>query len=329
MNIMVTGGAGYIGSVLTEELVNSGHNVVVVDNLKRGHREAVTPEASFYPVGVGERLAVESIIKVHSIEAVMHLAAEASVGLSMTDANLFFRNNVADGIALLEAMLNQNVRKLIFASSASIYGEPEEVPIIETARPGPVSSYGESKLIFEQMLEWYTRVHDISAISFRFFNVAGASRRFGQAQFPETMLIPKLINVVTGKEDSLKLFGDDYDTPDGTCIRDYIHVMDIARGLMLGLESLGEDTGHRAYNLGNGQGYSVREVTAAAEKVTGSKIPVEIQPRRPGDPAILVADAGLASAELGWQPQYPEIEAIVESAWLWHQSHPRGYAAPD
>lgn len=325
INILVTGGAGYIGSVLTEELVNAGHKVVVLDNLSRGYREAVAPEAVFIQGDIGDEPSLQTIMQEHAISAVMHLAAETSVGLSMIDPGRFFHNNVARGIILLESMIKNNVRRLVFSSSASVYGQPEEVPIPETARTEPVNAYGESKLIFEHILNWYTRIHGLSAISLRYFNVAGASQRFGQAHSPVTMLIPKVISVAMGREDSLQLFGDDYNTPDGTCIRDYIHVIDVARAHILALENLDGGAFHRVYNLGNGLGYSVKQIVASAKHVIGVQIPVEVKPRRPGDPDRLVADASLAKAELHWQPRYPEIEAIIESAWRWHQNHPQGY----
>ncbi len=325
MNILVTGGAGYIGSILTEELVSQGHQVIVLDNLKRGHRAAVVPEAIFIEVDLGNREALEKVFRRHRIEAVMHLAADTSVEYSMMEPGRFFWNNVACGIHLLECMLKHGVERLVFSSSAAVYGQPEEVPVTEAAPASPVNTYGESKAMFERILYWYGEAHGLKSISLRYFNVAGASKRFGEDHHPETNLIPKIIKVALGQQDYLPIYGADYDTKDGTCIRDYIHVLDIARAHILALDCLEQNTRSQAYNLGNGEGHSVIEVIEAARRVTGATIPVEVMPRRRGDPAKLVASYDLAKANMGWQPEHPQLDSIIASAWEWQKEHPQGY----
>jgi len=325
MNILVTGGAGYIGSVLNEELVAQGHRVVVIDNLARGHRAAVVPEAVFIQADLGNREALEDVFKRHRVDAVMHLAADTSVEYSMTAPGRFFQNNVACGLNLLECMVNYGVEKLVFSSSAAVYGEPAELPVTEAAPLRPVNAYGESKLMFERVLPWYSEAHGLRSISLRYFNVAGASGCFGSDHNPETNLIPIVIRVAAGQAESIPVFGTDYDTGDGTCVRDYIHVLDIARAHVLALDRLEENAGNSTYNLGSGVGCSVMEVIEAARKVTGSAIPVKVCPRRSGDPAVLVAGSKLAELELGWKPRYPELESIIGSAWQWQQEHPEGY----
>lgn len=325
MDILVTGGAGYIGSILTEELVKQGHRVIVLDNLKQGHRAAVTPEAIFIEADLGDREALENTFRSHSIEAVMHLAADTSVEYSMVEPGKFFWNNVACGINLLECMLKHGVKKVVFSSSAAVYGQPREMPVTETTPVSPINAYGESKAMFERILHWYGQAYHFSSTSLRYFNVAGASRRFGEDHHPETMLIPNIIKVALGQQEHIPIFGTDYDTQDGTCVRDYIHVLDIARAHVLALNCLEKNAGSRAYNLGNGQGYSVIEVIKAVRRVTGAAIPVKVSPRRPGDPARLVASSKLAEVEMDWKPEYPELESIVDSAWQWQKGHPQGY----
>lgn len=322
MNILVTGGAGYIGSVLTEELARQGHNVIVFDNLTQGHRAAVIPEAVFIHADLGDGEALEDTFQHHAIDAVMHLAADTSVANSMTEPGRFFQNNVACGVDLLECMLKHGVKKIIFSSSAAIYGQPEEIPVAETAPALPINAYGESKLIFERILKWYTQAKGLSSISLRYFNVAGASRRFGSDHYPETSLIPRVIRVALGQVEYLPVFGTDYDTEDGTCVRDYIHVLDIAQAHILALQHLEERAGIKVYNLGNGVGYSVMEVVEIAGKVTGTTIPVKVNARRNGDPACLVASSALARLELGWIPRYHGLESIVKSTWKWQKEHP-------
>ncbi len=326
MDILVTGGAGYIGSILTEELIPQGHQVIVVDNLKQGHRAAVVPEAIFIQADLGDREALENVFRRHHIEAVMHLAADTSVEYSMVEPGRFFWNNVACGINLLECMLKHGVKRLVFSSSAAVYGQPEEVPVTEVAPASPINAYGESKAMFERILHYYEQAYGLKSISLRFFNVAGASKRFGGDHHPETNLIPKIIQVALGQQDYLPIYGADYDTKDGTCIRDYIHVLDITRAHILALNCLDRDaTMSQAYNLGDGEGRSVIEVVEAARRVTGAEIPVKICPRRPGDPAELVASYDLARANIEWQPQHPELESIIASAWEWKKEHPQGY----
>lgn len=325
MNILVTGGAGYIGSVLTEELVGQGYDVIILDNLTRGHREAVVPEAAFIQADLGDRGALEDTFQDHTIDAVMHLAADISIEESMAEPGRFFRNNVACGIGLLECMTRHGVRKIIFSSSAAVYGQPEETPVSETTPALPINAYGESKLIFEQVLKWYARAGVLRGISLRYFNVAGASKRFGCAHKPLTNLIPRVMEVALGQTEYLPVFGTDYDTKDGTCIRDYIHVLDIAQAHILALQHLEQEPVTEVYNLGNGEGYSVNEVIEMARRVTGAEIPVKVHPRRPGDPAKIVASSAKAREELGWIPGHSGLESIVKSAWEWKRGHPYGY----
>ncbi len=325
MKILVTGGAGYIGSILTEELVSNGHEVIVLDNLSRGHRAAVAPEAIFIPGELGSPGVLEAIFAQHSVGVVMHLAADTSVEQSMVEPGRFFTNNVTGGINLLECMVKHGIKKLVFSSSAAVYGEPEEIPVTEGNPLNPVNAYGESKLMFERILYWYWRVYRLSSISLRYFNVAGASKRFGQDHHPETLLIPRTVRVASGQEEYVPVFGTDYDTGDGTGIRDYIHVLDIARAHILALEYLAGNAVCRAYNLGNGEGYSVMEVVEAARRVTGASVPVKVHPRRPGDAEKVVASSSRAKADLGWEPRHPGLEGMIESTWQWRSEHPRGY----
>jgi len=325
-NILVTGGAGYIGSVLTEELVAKGHQVIVLDNLMQGHREAVSSEATLIEADLCDREALEEVFSHHSIEAVMHLAADTSVEHSMTEPKRFFWNNTLCGMNLLEGMLEHRVKKLIFSSTAAVYGQPLKMPISEATPLSPVNAYGESKALFERILYWYGKAYGLSCISLRYFNVAGASKRFGADRHPETNLIPVVIKVALGEKDYLPIFGTDYDTKDGTCIRDYIHVLDIVRAHILALNHLEKNAGSKAYNLGTGKGYSVMEIVEAARRVTGAKVPIKVSNRRPGDPAKLVASYNLAKAELGWEPQHSGLDSIIKSAWQWQKVHPRGYS---
>jgi UDP-glucose 4-epimerase len=325
MNIMVTGGAGYIGSILTEEMSRLGHQVVVVDNLKRGNRAAVIPEAVFYQADIGDQDTLEEILQRHRIEAVMHLAADTSVENSIAEPAKFFWNNIACGINLLECMLKQGTKRLVFSSTAAVYGQPEASSVTESSPKKPISAYGESKLIFERILNWYGKVYGLNSVSLRFFNVAGASERFGEDRTPETNLIPRIIKVALGEQECLSVYGSDYDTKDGTCVRDYIHVLDIIRAYVLALDYLEKNGGVKAYNLGNGGGYSVFETIEAARNVTGATIPVKLCPRRPGDPVKIVANADLAARDIDWKPRYPALESIIESTWRWQKEHPQGY----
>lgn len=325
MNILVTGSAGYIGSIVTEEIIREGNFVVALDNLKQGHREAVSPEVAFVHADLADLEKLDEVFRRYQIDVVIHLAAESIVTDSMTNPREFFQNNVIYGLNLLDTMLKHGVFKLIFSSTAAVYGEPEKVPIEENDPQRPVNSYGESKLMFERILHWYGHAYGLKFISLRYFNAAGASERFGEEHNPETHLIPNILKVALGQENQISIFGTDYPTEDGSCIRDYIHVLDIAKAHIIPLKYLEKSEGNKAYNLGNGKGYSVLEVVETARRVTGARIPVAIYPRRPGDPAVLVASSDLAKSELGWQPEFPDIESIIESAWQWQKKHPHGY----
>lgn len=352
MSILVTGGAGYIGSIIVEQLVGKKEEVVVLDNLVQGHREAVSGGALFVKGDVGNESLLKEIMEGHQIKAVIHMAAETVVERSMTDPKVFFHENVIKGIVLLDAILEHSVDKVIFSSSAALYGKPEEVPITEEHPKDPINAYGESKRMFEIILEWYRRAYELKYISLRYFNAAGASERFGEDHNPESHLIPLVLKrgleeVKSGKYGvgskenpaspaaptnarngvtSLKIFGSDYSTRDGTCIRDYIHVVDLARAHILALSVL-DKLKARTYNLGSGEGYTVREVIETARMVTGVSIPAVEAGRRPGDPAVLVASAKLAKEELAWEPQYSDLETIIRSAWEWKRKHPDGYSA--
>ncbi len=322
MNVLVTGGAGYIGSVCTEELLNAGHRVAVFDNLTEGHRAAVDTRATFVAGDLADAASVREVIRVAAPEVVLHFAAHALVGESMANPGKYFRNNVASGINLLDAVVAQRVRKLVFSSTCATYGPPERVPMTEDLPQRPINPYGESKLMFEKMLSWYGRVHGLEFVAFRYFNAAGASERFGEHHRRETHLIPNVLKVPLGQAPHCDIFGTDYPTPDGTCIRDYVHVIDLAeahiRAMRPGVQGF--------YNLGNGEGSSVREVIRMCEKVTGQPIPVQEKERRPGDPPKLVASADRAMRDLDWKPKHPGLEAMVRSAWDWHRHHRNGYA---
>jgi len=324
MKILVTGAAGYIGSVVTEQLVEQGHQVIALDNLKNGHRAAVHPGALFVQADLLEANGLGELLRQHRVEAVVHLAAEALIDVSMRDPGLFFRVNIVGGLNLLDAMIATGVKRIVFSSTAAVYGEPEHIPITEDARHLPVNSYGESKLAFEKILQWYHQAYDLKYVTLRYFNACGATERFGEYHVPETHIIPILFEVALGQRPQFNLFGTDYDTPDGTCVRDYIHVWDIANAHVLALKEL-DRLSVRAYNMGNGAGYSNRQVVEAVRQVTGKDIPVIPSPRRPGDPARLVASSERIRTELGWTPRYPELTTMVETAWVWRQKHPNGY----
>ena len=324
MNIIVTGGAGYVGSIVAEELLRKGYKVVILDNLQQGHRQAILPEAELVIADICDAEALEQVFYRHQIDAVMHMAGETVVEYSMTDPRRFFRNNIVGGINLLDTMLKHEVAKLIFSSSAAIYGQPDSTPIEEDHPTLTINSYGETKLMFERILKWYGKAYHIKHVSLRYFNAAGASELLGEDHYPETHLIPNVLKAAWDKDSHVSIFGTDYPTKDGSCIRDYVHVIDIAQAHILALEKIEQLSGN-AYNLGNGEGYSVLEVVEAAKKVTGTDIPMDISPRRAGDPAVLVASSKRAKAELGWKPEFPEIEAIIASAWSWLKKHPKGY----
>lgn len=321
MNVFVTGGAGYIGSVCVEELCNAGHRVTVLDNLTEGHRSAVDSRATFVHADLADRDAVFAAVKNSGAEAVIHFAAFALVGESMTDPSKYFRNNVSNAINLADAAVAAGVKKFVFSSTCATYGPPDRVPMDETLPQRPINPYGESKLMFEKVLLWYRQLHNLDFVAFRYFNAAGASAQFGEHHRIESHIIPNVLFVAQGRKTHVELYGTDYPTPDGTCIRDYIHIADLAQAHILALQP--GKSGF--FNLGNGSGFSVKEVIATCEKVTGCKIPVVEKPRRPGDPARLVAAADKAIQELGWKPKYPHLEQIVATAWAWHQKNPSGY----
>jgi UDP-glucose 4-epimerase len=321
MKVLVTGGAGYIGSVCVEQLLDAGHGVTVFDNLSEGHRSAVDPRARFVQGDLADPEDIHVALDASGAEAVLHFAASALVGESMTQPGKYFRNNVASGLNLLQACVEEGVLKFVFSSTCATYGVPETMPMTEDLPQRPINPYGESKLMFERMLEWYRKLHGLEFVAFRYFNAAGASARFGEHHRVETHLIPNVLKVALGQAEECRIFGTDYPTPDGTCIRDYIHVLDLAQAHILALAP-----GRSGFfNLGNGDGCSVREVIAACEKISGRPIKVVEQPRRPGDPPRLVAKAAQAMQELGWQPRHAKIEDIVASAWAWHLQHPEGY----
>ena len=321
MNVFVTGGAGYIGSVCVSELCNAGHQVTVLDNLSEGHRSAVDPRAQFVQLDLEDRDRVAEAVRSSKAEAVIHFAAYALVGESMTNPSKYFRNNVGNAINLADAAVAAGVRKFVFSSTCATYGPPDKIPMDEGLPQRPINPYGESKLMFEKVLRWYHELHGLEFVAFRYFNAAGASPAFGEHHRIETHLIPLVLQVALGKRSHIDILGSDYPTPDGTCIRDYIHITDLAQAHIQALRP-----GVCGYfNLGNGEGFSVRQVVAACEKVTGIKIPFLDKPRRAGDPPRLVASAQKAVQELGWKPQYPRIEEIISTAWDWHKRHPNGY----
>ena len=321
MRIFLTGGAGYIGSVCSELLLNEGHEVAIFDNLSEGHRPAVDSRANFIRGDLADRLQIEAALSSTRPDAVMHFAAYALVPESMRDPSKYFRNNIANGLNLLDAVVATGVQRIIFSSTCAIFGPPERVPIDETAHPRPVSPYGESKLAFEKILRWYDEIHALKFVSLRYFNAAGATENLGEDHRPETHLIPNVLKVALGQSPNVEIYGTDYETPDGTCIRDYIHIVDLARAHILALGAAASGF----YNLGTGGGSSVREVIAACRKITGRKIETIEKPRRPGDPPRLIASSEKIKKELGWQPQFQSLDAIVESAWKWHLKFPDGY----
>jgi UDP-glucose 4-epimerase len=321
MNVFVTGGAGYIGSVCTEELLNAGHAVTVYDNLSEGHRSAVDSRAKFILGKPEQEGDILDAVKSTRPDAIMHFAASALVGESMTNPKKYFHNNLVNALKLADAAVECGVKKFVFSSTCATYGPPDRVPMTEDLPQRPINPYGEAKLMFEKVLIWYQQIYKLEFIAFRYFNAAGASEKFGEHHRIETHLIPNILFVALGKKPNCEIFGTDYPTPDGTCIRDYIHIRDLAQAHMLGLQA--GKTGF--YNLGNGDGYSVRQVIEMCEKITGKKIPAIEKPRRPGDPPKLVASAEKAIKELGWKPQFPKLEDIVATAWAWHRKHPDGY----
>ena len=302
MNILVTGAAGYVGSVCAEELLRQKHRVVGYDNLTTGHREAIATGVEFVKGDVADTARLKRVCKKHQIEAVMHFAASALIDESIRSPDLFYRNNVSASIALLEVLIQTKIRKLIFSSSAAVYGEPKSVPITEEHQTVPVNSYGETKLVIERALGWYQRAYNLKCIAFRYFNAAGATARLGEDHRPETHLLPRLFKAASKSGRPFEIYGDDYSTSDGTCVRDFVHVLDIARAHILALRALPR-LGFAVYNVGHGRGYSIREVTSVVEEVTGRKLQVKVGPRRPGDPAVLVASPEKLQRDLDWKPR--------------------------
>lgn len=323
--ILVTGGAGYIGSVVAERLQERGYIPVVFDNLSQGHREAVPAGVELVPGDLADAGSIREVLHTRRIEAVIHLAASAIVHESMTNPAKYYQNNVANGITLLEAMRECGVERIVFSSSGTVYGNTDVCPITEDSPPQPINPYGKSKLAFEKMLHWYAQAYGLTFTVLRYFNAAGATLRLGEHHDPETRIIPIALKCALGQRLEVEVNGDDYPTADGTCIRDYIHVLDLAEAHILALS--GMNSSGRIYNLGNGNGFSVREVVETARQITGHPIPAKIKPQRPGDPASLVASSSLIAGELGWAPRYRELDEIIDSAWRWHRSHPHGYAA--
>jgi UDP-glucose 4-epimerase len=324
MRVLVTGGAGYIGSEAVAQLCDAGHEVVVLDDLSQGHRAAVDPRATFVDGDLADRAPLRRTFAAHQPEAVMHFASHTLVGESMEKPFLHLGDNVRNGLNLLECAAEQGTRRFILSSTANLFGLPERVPIDETARIDPGSPYGESKHILERMLRWMDDRFGMRYAALRYFNAAGAaSPDRGEDHDPETHLVPIVLQVALGQRERVTIHGDDYDTPDGTCVRDYVHVVDLADAHVRALHAL--DRGSRTYNLGNGRGYSVREVIEVAREVTSHPIPAVVGPRRPGDPAVLVAGSDRIRAELGWAPRYGDLRSIVQSAWEWHRNHPHGY----
>ena len=321
MKILVVGGAGYIGSVCTELLLDEGYDVAVFDNLSEGHRQAVDARAEFVEGDLCDRGAIEAALSRLAPDAVMHFAGSAVVGESMENPSKYFRNNVVNGLNLLDAMVARGVQRLVFSSTCATFGPPERVPIDETLPQRPINPYGESKLLFERILRWYSEIHGLRFVALRYFNAAGASEKFGEDRTTETHLIPNILRVALGQRSHVDILGTDYDTPDGTCIRDYIHILDLSRAHILALDAPKSEF----YNLGTGGGSSVREVIETCRQITGHPIPVVEKPRRPGDPPRLIAASDKIKKELGWKPGFQQLHAIVESAWKWHRKHPRGY----
>jgi UDP-glucose 4-epimerase len=315
-SVLVTGGAGYVGSICSRQLLQSGHDVVIIDDLSTGHPEAVPVGAEFHQIDYGDRAAVACVLRQHRIDAVFHFAAKALIPESVSNPGWFFDVNVASGIAFLETLRDFGVRRFVFSSSAAVYGNPQAVPIKEDDPKEPVNSYGETKLMFERILRWYASAYGWTAAAFRYFNASGAIEDAGENHRPETHVIPLLLDVAAGEREHFEVYGDDYETADGTCIRDYVHVSDIAAAHLLALE-MPESAGMHAYNIGTGTSYSVREVIAAVEEVTGQKIPVRVAKRRPGDPAVLCASPEKLKRELAWEPASSDLRSIVRSAWEW------------
>ena len=327
MRLLVLGGAGYIGSHTALELIKKGHEVIVVDNLVTGYEKAVPDKAVFYQGDIRNLEFLDNLFKKEKIDAVIHFAAYSLVGESVTNPLKYYDNNLYGTKVLLEAMIKNNVNKIVFSSTAATYGEPENIPILESDRTCPTNPYGETKLAMEKMFHWASKAHGLNYVSLRYFNACGADAtgQIGEAHNPESHLIPLVLQVPNGKRESVSIYGTDYDTPDGTCIRDYIHVTDLAQAHILAVEYLARGGESDIFNLGNGVGYSVREVIETARSVTGHPIPAIEVPRRAGDPARLVASGEKAKKVLGWEPEIKQLDDIIASAWKWHRAHPNGY----
>jgi UDP-glucose 4-epimerase len=324
MSVLVTGGAGYIGSVVVEQLIADGEQVVVFDNLHQGHREAVHPRATFVQGDLAQRSAIDDVLARHKPHTVMHFASHTLVGESMQQPFRYLGENITNGLNLLQSMVQHGVKKIILSSTANLFDAPRKMPIDEAEQLVPGSPYGESKFILERMLHWLDKIHNLRYAALRYFNAAGGMPERGEDHHPELHLIPIVLQVALGQRESLTVFGDDYPTPDGTCVRDYIHVADLAQAHILAMKAIDQQS--RTYNLGNGQGFSIKQVIEAARKITGHAIPYKIGPRRPGDPAVLIASSEKIRKELNWQPKYPDLESIIQSAWDWHKAHPHGYS---
>jgi len=327
MAILVPGGAGYIGSHTVYELIDAGREVVVVDNLQTGFRKALHPKAKFYEADIRDEAFLDRIFRNEKIDGVIHFAASSQVGESMSDPLKYYDNNLNGTMTLLRSMIKNGIDKIVFSSTASVYGEPEQIPIRETDNANPTNCYGETKLSMEKMMKWCSTAHGLRYVALRYFNACGAhaSGSIGEAHDPETHLIPLILQVPIGKRDTVLIYGDDYPTDDGTCIRDYVHVTDLARAHILAIDYLLAGGENEIFNLGNGLGFSVREVVECARKVTGHRIPEQVTVRRAGDPARLVASSEKARKVLGWNPKFTDLDSIISSAWNWHSSHPNGY----
>lgn len=328
-SILVLGGAGYIGSHTVYELIAAGENVVVVDNLETGFRKAVHPDAKFYLGDIRDKAFIDSVFEKEEIDGVIHFAANSQVGESMVNPLKYYNNNLCGTEVLLESMVAHGINKIVFSSTAATYGEPDRIPILETDRTAPTNCYGETKLSMEKMFKWTENAHDLRFVSLRYFNACGAhpNGKIGEAHNPETHLIPLILQVPNGKRKYISIFGNDYDTKDGTCVRDYIHVNDLAQAHILAMEYLRNGNESNIFNLGNGVGFTVKEVVETARKVTGHPIPAKEETRRAGDPSTLIASSSKAKEILGWNPKFDDLETIITTAWKWHRNHPNGYEA--
>ncbi|MBD5088209.1 MAG: UDP-glucose 4-epimerase GalE [Clostridiales bacterium] len=327
MKILVLGGAGYIGSHTVRELIKSGSQVVIVDNLETGYKEAVHPDAAFYQGDIRDRAFMDHVFQKESIDGVIHFAANSLVGESMTNPLKYYDNNLYGTKVLLDSMVANHIDKIVFSSTAATYGEPERIPILETDPTEPTNPYGETKLSMEKMMKWTNQAYGVRYVALRYFNACGAdaSGNIGEAHSPETHLIPLILQVPNGQRDKISIYGEDYDTKDGTCVRDYIHVTDLAQAHILAMKYLMDGKESAIFNLGNGVGFTVKEVIETARKVTNHPIPAEVVSRRSGDPAKLIASSEKAKKILGWNPEHADLEEIIESAWNWHRNHPHGY----